>query len=77
MCTSLKTNLNRRYWKFYGSRITIFSLAVKSSGIIAILSMDELEEALFALNPEVPSRAIEEAMRKLLALDAVDIGAEE
>lgn len=33
------------------------------------LYMDELEEALFALNPGVPSRAIEEAMRKLQALD--------
>jgi type I restriction enzyme R subunit len=33
------------------------------------LYMDELEEALFALNPGVQSRAIEEAMRKLQALD--------
>ena len=33
------------------------------------LYMDELEEALFALNPGVPNRAIEEAMRKLQALD--------
>ena len=33
------------------------------------LYMDELEEALFALNPGVPRRAIEETLRKLQALD--------
>ena len=33
------------------------------------LYLDELEEALFALNPGMPSRAIEEALRKLQALD--------
>ena len=34
------------------------------------LHMDELEEALFRINPSIPTVAIEEAIRKLQALDA-------